>query len=261
MGFFKPNIRKMRINRDIEGLIIIFKHKDSRLILGAVEALKEIGKEAVESLLKALDDKNSSVRWYTARTLGEIGDENAIDCLIKTFMNDEDESVRDNAGSALVDIGGERVRDELYKVVNKGDKNNIERAIIRLGQLGDSRVVEQLIKWLKGKNKYAAASCLGFIGDIRAVEPLINALRTTEISFKTDLVRSLGKIGDKRALEPIKKQKIEIWSRRYEREYGEFFATDLYAHRKQFEEVASEAIKQIEEKKRSPINGSSLNLA
>ena len=78
-----------------------------------------------------------------------------------------------------------------------------------LGEIGDSRAVEPLIKALGNKSQDAsarvyAADALGKIGDSRAVESLIKALGDESSDVRENAAKALGKIGDSRAIEPLK---------------------------------------------------------
>ncbi|MBE3115205.1 MAG: HEAT repeat domain-containing protein, partial [Actinobacteria bacterium] len=50
----KPNVKKIRVNKDVEGLIRALKYKDKDIRWEAVEALVKIGEPAVELLIEAL---------------------------------------------------------------------------------------------------------------------------------------------------------------------------------------------------------------
>jgi hypothetical protein len=51
----------------------------------ARQELVLMGKEAVPALIAALKHPNEGVRWSAAKTLGEIGDESAVDALIEAL--------------------------------------------------------------------------------------------------------------------------------------------------------------------------------
>lgn len=53
----------------------------------AIEALQKIGNAAVEPLIKALDNEHSNIRFNVSLILQDIGDERAIEPLIKTFWD------------------------------------------------------------------------------------------------------------------------------------------------------------------------------
>ncbi|MCP4258867.1 MAG: HEAT repeat domain-containing protein, partial [Planctomycetes bacterium] len=58
---------------------------------------------AVESLIAALKDNNSTVRWSAAEALGKIKDARAVGPLIDA-LEDDDNSVRREAEKALEDM-------------------------------------------------------------------------------------------------------------------------------------------------------------
>ena len=99
MRLFKPNIRKLKAKKDIEGLIKALDDSDEDVRLKAVEALGKIGDaRAVEGLIKALDD-DIDVRREAVKALGEIGDPRAFDALSELVHDDK--YVREFAREAL----------------------------------------------------------------------------------------------------------------------------------------------------------------
>jgi HEAT repeat protein len=86
-----------------------------------------------------------------------------------------------------------------------------------LGELGDARAVEPLIKALGDRNnetvRRTAAAALGKLGDGRAVVPLIKALGDADRGVCVTAAEALGKLGDARAVEPlIERLGISSWS-------------------------------------------------
>lgn len=68
------------------------------------KALVEIGKPAVEPLLKALNDKDSIIRQGAAAVLGRIGDKQAVEALAQVMRTDGNDAVRKVAKEALEKI-------------------------------------------------------------------------------------------------------------------------------------------------------------
>ena len=60
--FPKPNVKKMKAEGDVEGLIKALSYKDSDVQSKIAVALGEIGKPAVEPLIHVLKDEDSGVR-------------------------------------------------------------------------------------------------------------------------------------------------------------------------------------------------------
>ena len=91
----------------VEPLIRILSDNDERVRRSAADALGEIGDvRAVEPLIKVLGDDSWRVRWPAVEALGKIGDERAVEPLI-TALEDEDDDVRNAAEEALEKLGHE----------------------------------------------------------------------------------------------------------------------------------------------------------
>ena len=81
----------------------------------------------VEGLIKALKDKDESVRWRGHVALGEIG-EPAVEPLIQALRRDNDRGVREIAAKALGDIGDVRAVESLKRALWDGEYWVQERA-------------------------------------------------------------------------------------------------------------------------------------
>jgi len=111
----------------------------------AVTALGEIGDpQAVQSLIKTLEDENWAVRQSAAIALGKIGDPQAVQSLIKA-LSDRNSRVRVSAAQSLVKIGQPAVQ-PLIKAL--GDENWAVRqsAANALGKIDDPQAVQALRK-------------------------------------------------------------------------------------------------------------------
>lgn len=89
----------------VEPVIKVFEHRYEGSLMYANKALKEIGEPAIEPLIKALGDKDRDawIRMESARILGEIKEERAVEPLIQA-LEDENGWVRENAAEALDSI-------------------------------------------------------------------------------------------------------------------------------------------------------------
>lgn len=171
------------------------------------EAARALGQlhdpRAVEPLIRALEkpDQGRWVREAAATALGQLGDARAVEPLIKAF---NDDNVKWKAINALVQLGDVSVG-PLLRVLSNTQGWVCYAAAEALGQLGDVRAVDPLIKILgeyrQGQEGHAAVKALGKLGDLRALEPLIKALGNNALA--ADAAEALGQLGDKRALEPL----------------------------------------------------------
>ncbi len=98
------------------------------------EALKEIGKPALEPLVEALSDGNMYMQLYAAETLGMIGDNHVIGALIESLA-DSNSSVRASAAEALGHIGDNRAVAPLIEATRDVDVRVADNAAIALGRI------------------------------------------------------------------------------------------------------------------------------
>ncbi|MEM1574213.1 MAG: HEAT repeat domain-containing protein [Candidatus Methanomethylicaceae archaeon] len=173
--------------RAIEPLILALGDEDSSVRYAAREALNKIDpkwnereevKKYIPEFINALEDKSWRTRVGAAFALGEIKDIRAIEPLILA-LSDENDSVRDEA------------RDALKKIDPKW--NEREEA---------KRAVPKLINVLKDKSissgtRVGAAFALGEIKDISAFEPLVLALGDENRDVRNAARDALNKIDPK----------------------------------------------------------------
>ena len=144
-----------------------------------------------------LMSKDPGSRRAAAEALGRLGDARAVEPLIQA-LGDKRAEVRRAAGQALASLG-----QPVWEGRVRGDCGDYDR----LGDSGDARAVEPLIRALRDEEKDArskAAAALGRLGDGRAVEPLIQALKDEDELVRNVAATYLGTIGDTRALEPLR---------------------------------------------------------
>ena len=113
----------------------------------AVKGLGESGSEhAVLPLAEELGNRESEMRVTAAESLGKLRHPAGIDALLKA-LDSGDVRVAISAARALGDIGGEDVRDQLYKKTVAGGKKLLLPTLIEsLSRLGDIRAVEPAMR-------------------------------------------------------------------------------------------------------------------
>ena len=225
--------------RAVEPLVELLWNEDEFVREVTAEALGKIGESALESLIKALKDKNNPypevhsswpVREAAAIALGEIGDVRAVEPLIEAAMDLMGTELgpwgmgvveryhidmcatTGEIANALGKIGDVRAVETLIEMTGSGGEF-WDWAAEALRKIGDARAVDSLIELIRDKGgfeyepealqrrQYALA--LGLIGDARAVEPLITTLGDKDERVREAAAKALGQIGDARAVEPL----------------------------------------------------------
>lgn len=115
--------------------------------------VKELQKQGdVEGLIEALSyEKDHNVRQSAAWSLGEVGDERAVEPLIEA-LNDR-KRVREVAARALGEIGDARAVKPLIKVLQSGNWEVSGTSAKALGKIGDERAVQALVETLEGRDE------------------------------------------------------------------------------------------------------------
>jgi HEAT repeat protein len=190
----------------IDDLIDALNDNDAEVKKIAREALKVIGRPAVEPLTAFLRDDNPDLCRVVIRLFGEIGDSLAIGHLFGVLKHFGSWQLRYEAADALGKIKDPRIVGPLIEALNDRNSRVREAAAKSLKEVGEP-AVEPLIATLRDENQdvcFKAIVVLGEIGDSRAVEPLVGVLKHFELwAMRFEAARSLGMIKDPRAIGPL----------------------------------------------------------
>lgn len=201
----KYSLSTLKLIRDSEALEPLIKLLDDEskdLVLAAIEALGEIGDPmAVDGLLKLAISGNSDGSGYANRAvlraveaLGKIGDSRAVPSLIGLMKNSESGSEKLKAIDALGKIGGSTAVDELCKLVDES-AGSWRVSVEAFPGAHDAR--ERVLK---------AVGTLAIIGDTRAVPSLSRLARANSETEALAAIKALGKIGGPVVVEELLKR-------------------------------------------------------
>ena len=156
-------------------------------------------------IIKLLNDENNSVRWESAKALGEFGDARAVEPLIGA-LKDKNDRVRKSASFAISKFNNPHTIELL--VVALEDEEMRVAVAETLGLLGDKRAVEILIDIIENIDndilvRHNAVEAMGNLRDPRALNLLIGLLKDENVRIKKSAASSLGKIGDIGAIDPL----------------------------------------------------------
>jgi HEAT repeat protein len=229
------NVRRLRENHDIRGLVRALGHKDPAIqyqaaeALGdlgdpaavgplaealrrdeysgvrwkAAEALAKIGPPAIDALIEALDDPDDDVRWKAAIALGEIGDPRAVAPLIR-ILADPDRFVQSRAAQALAMIGKSAV-DALTSVLGEEEGNIRWGVVLALEKIRDPRSVGALVKASGDPGKELNAEVVAAIDamDDEGLDELVKLLQFEDRNVRMQAIRMLGELGRENAIAPL----------------------------------------------------------
>jgi HEAT repeat protein len=208
---------------ETEKLLEALRSENGYIRISAMMALGERKeKSAIEPITGILTRDYTISQNCAAFALGEIGDEGAVDALLKQIKDSDSEQVRSNCALALGKIGEESSLPYLIDRLRDSKAGVRSSAALALGKVKEETAVEPLIQILEtGKTsggtamdtinadpdlRKSAILALGEIGGARATETLINVITYKEERNDVKIVTAsaLGEIGDSRAIETLK---------------------------------------------------------
>ncbi len=198
---------KRRDLRGIESLIKALKDKDVIVKSKAITALRRLNDpRAIGPLIDALKDKDVQVKTKVITALGMAKDARAVGPLIDALKNGE-VKVKNEAIRALERLKDTRAIGPLIDALKDKDKYVRSFAAFALMGFEDPRIVVAYIKALKigkGSDRNFAAMALGRINDPKAIEPLINTLRNDkDETTRAIAAESLGQFKSPKALKAV----------------------------------------------------------
>ena len=185
----------------VEPLASIFQSPEGKSpdVLGEVAlALGKLGNhQALIPLLGALGADEGSLRARAAEALGSLGERDAISALIDTLCASEG-AVRRSAALALNELG-----DRSWRLWIQGDDDDFKR----LGRSDDPRAVDVLLSVLgQGPDsglRSKIVDALGRLGGDRALEKLTELLGGDDEEARQNVIEAFGQMGDKRAIDTL----------------------------------------------------------
>jgi len=209
MSIFSPNIEKLKIKKDINGLIEALQYKRCDL--------DKVKNDRVEG-------KYYQVYKNAAAALGELGDKHAVDPIIQALQDDTRRYGCKNwsfpaytiyALEKLVDAHDERVIEPLIALFfNLGLRNwevlsKVSGILTKIGRPSVQPLIDNLTKALSGELKYYDNTGLDYhirtLSFLRGRESVPILLDCLQRGFGpgTTIVDALGDIGDERAINPL----------------------------------------------------------
>jgi len=152
----------------------------------AVEVLNEIGDtRSVKYLLEAITDQDWWVRARASDALGRIGGPRVVDAVLE-LIKDKDEDIRRAAIEILNTCKDKRAVEELVKATADEDWWVSERAADALAEIGDPKAVPAVLAMLNrgGRSTPVAIRALGKLGDSRVLDKILPFIKNPDKQIK-----------------------------------------------------------------------------
>jgi len=162
----------------------------------------DIKGRAVEPLLAALEDENQHVRAYAVALLGKLGDERAVEPLVRLFLTDP--RLQETVVNTLPRLEERGVLEAPSADRDVQLPKEVAAAFRKLAATPEG--VEALRAAVAGVNPKVRKFALRALFEVeggRAKETLLNLLRDEDAEVQRLAIRLLGKLHDKSVIEPL----------------------------------------------------------
>ena len=195
-----------------EALVKALEFESPELRVRAAQSLGNRGqREAVNPLLKCLakPEKNPIVRSAVYTALGKLGDGSSIFALTDCLAEEIREELRGDCARALGMIGEERTLPTILTALKSDSSLLVKSSVVEaLGNFSEESAVQALTLLVSGHGnqdlRHRAIRSLGRTGSPAAVKPLLNALsESTSNSDRLEVVGALTNLPSPEAAQPL----------------------------------------------------------
>lgn len=166
--------------------------------------------DILSRILESLKAREPQIRKYSAKILGEIGNDRVIESLF-TLLDDSKSGVRRAATNALANFGSEKVITIATQFLNDEDwrmRRSIVKLLIRISKETNlkNEALEPLMGCVNDEDKYVkswAVKALGNLTSIDNIEIFVSLLEHEDSAIKIATIKALGKIGATEAIKPL----------------------------------------------------------
>ncbi len=181
------------------GLLDLLESEDPRVRSDVLELAGDLHlEEALEKVIRRLDDPSAEVRELAARTLQHLEGGAAVPHLLWALENDPSAAVQRAAAESLGRLGA---REAALPLLERVDGEFAE-AVEGLGRLGAREALPRLVELMEGGSAYSrhfAVTAVARVSGREAVEALEPLLGDGEPCVRLEATRHLTRLGGREA--------------------------------------------------------------
>lgn len=181
----------------IDNLLELLRNEDNAgLRNSAAEAVARLGKRATKPLIRLAHDADADVRKFVIDAMGSINSMDFVQPLLSA-IRDADVNVSAAAAEHLGNLGDARILPELIKAVVANETEQFRfNALAAIGKLAVPAPVPDEIKLLAGNTllRKAVYECLGSIADHTSAALLLEGMSASQKSSRNAAIIALNRI-------------------------------------------------------------------
>lgn len=171
----------------------------------ALDAIKQIGNDAIPSLVAKLKDEDKETRRAALAALGSIGDPTTVPVLIHALETEEDDLPAVAAG-ALGKIGDRSAFEPLCRQLDHPVTLVRQTVVAAINSLGHPQHTQRMLELARHENplvREAAIRSLVYFGDPQGLDVVIEACQDPSAAVRQAAVESVSLYDDERVFTVI----------------------------------------------------------
>ncbi len=189
-------VRKLRGQKAIDLIIPSLRSEDVTVRNIAMDILREISTDHIESVIALIYDEDSDLRIFSSDILGSSNSPLALLPLCNALLDDVEANVRYQAAISLGALGNAEAADSLKQALN--DEEWVQYAVIEaLAKLRDNNSVDILIGALDNVTPLVSSMIVDALGDIKNVKAaphLLNYIESSNGPMKVKVLKAIIQI-------------------------------------------------------------------
>ncbi len=189
-------IRKIGGKEAVTGVIPLLRSDEAPVRNGAMDILRALGVQDLQSLIALLKDEDVDIRIFIADILGSAGNVMAVAPLCEALLKDPEVNVRYQAAVSLGNLG----LPEAAKCLNQAmrDEEWVQYSVIEaLAKIGHASSVDAMVKAMSHSSELVVSmiiDALGDMGNVKAVTLLLHKMESAPTALRNKIVKAIVKI-------------------------------------------------------------------
>ena len=203
-------LRKLRGPKAVEGLLPLLSSEEASVRNVAMDVLREIGVDSIESMRAYLQGDDADVRIFITDILGYCRSHQAAILLGEALLKDSEVNVRYQAAVSLGNLAYPESVGVLSQAMH--DEEWVQFAVVEaLAKIKDTSAVTALVELLPKSSTLISSAiidALGDMGDVKIIPMLFSSLENVNETLRHKIVKAIVQIlnGPSLSLLPAKTQ-------------------------------------------------------
>lgn len=189
-------LRKIGGKEAVTGVIPLLRSDEAPVRNGAMDILRALGVQELQSVIMLLKDEDVDIRIFAADILGSAGNVMAVGPLCEALLKDPEVNVRYQAAVSLGSLG----LPEAAKCLNMAmrDEEWVQYSVIEaLSKIGHASSVDAMVKAMAHSSELVVSmiiDALGDMGNVKAVTLLLQRIETSPSALRNKIVKAIVKL-------------------------------------------------------------------